>query len=143
MGSCTLNSEQEASLNKAMSRYIESRNDEQLLSYVAYTYPSAVAYYKNQGDSVFVKRFTLVDSNGMVPYIQDGNIKTIKSSGDHIHVKYRFLSITEELFDIQSEEIFIYAISKDDGKTWYFLDEIDYKNDEIVDSENRLIYVEG
>jgi hypothetical protein len=78
-----------------------------------------------------------------VPYIQDGLIKTIKTSGNNIQVKYRFLSISEEYFEIDSEEIFIYAISEDDGKTWYFIDEIDYQNEDILDPENRLIHVEG
>jgi len=137
LGSCALNGDQESTLNNAVTSYIDARNNGILMSYVAFTHPNTVAYYKNQGDSLFVAKFDLASEENSV-YLQDGNIKEIQSAGNVIHVKYAFLGIDED--DNQSAgEITIYAISNDDGASWYFMDASDYENEKILKSSDRLI----
>jgi hypothetical protein len=51
IGSCALNADQEQKLNQSMAGYLHARNECQLISYVAFTYPGVVAEYKEQGDS--------------------------------------------------------------------------------------------
>lgn len=136
---CSLNSDQEKSLNDAMSKYLKSRNEEQLMAYIAYTHPNAVAYYLAKGDSAFKKRFTIVNDEGFAPYLQDGNIREIKKEGNKIHVRYAFLLVTDDYYEVKGEDAYIYAISEDEGNSWYFIDEKDYLNNEIVKAKERLI----
>lgn len=135
---CTLNADQEASLHKAMTKYINGYNDGEVAAYVAYTYPNAVAYYKTQGDSLFKEKYSL-SAEFNRPFLQDGTILEIESDKGVIHVKYEFMSIGfNDNLDPVAEEI-IYAISEDDGNSWFFLDEKDYNNDEIIEKNKRLI----
>ena len=136
---CSLNGNQEKALNKAKGKYIEAHNKEELISYISYTHPNAVAYYMEKGDSVFKARYTLVNDNGIAPFIQDGNIKEIESDGNRIHVRYQFIKVMDEFINIKGEKIYIYAVSEDDGKSWYFIDEVDYLNDDIIKPKDRLI----
>lgn len=136
---CSLNGRQEKALNKAVAKYTESHNEEQLISYISYIHPNAVAYYLEKGDSVFKERYTLVNKNGISPFLQDGNIREIESDGNRIHVRYQFLKIVDGLYDIKGDEVYIYAVSEDDGKSWYFIDEVDYLNDAIIKPADRLI----
>ena len=76
LSSCSLNSTQEQSLNSAKVSYINSKNNGSVMSYVAYTLPEAVAYYKSKGDSVFQKRFDL-SKEQLSEFIQDGNISKV------------------------------------------------------------------
>lgn len=108
------------------------------MSYVAFTHPNAVAYYKEKGDSVFTERFDLSDSeNGA--FLQDGNIREIEQKNSTIHVKYNFLSIEGDYYENKASEVTIFAISNDDGNSWFFIDERDYFNTEIFEPSNRLI----
>lgn len=136
LAACTLNADQEKSLNDAVNRYLSARNNNEILSYVAMTNANAVKYYKNQGDSTFKLKFGAGDE---FEFIQDGNIRDTEASGSKIQVKYSFLKITGDLFAEDSQEIFIYAISEDNGVSWTFIDEADYLNDEIFTNKMRLI----
>jgi hypothetical protein len=136
--SCSLNADQEASLNDAMVSYVNSKNNGVVMSYVAFTHPNAVAYYKEKGDSVFTAKFDLSNSE-YEPFLQDGNIKEIESDGNRITVKYNFLNITGDFFEESAEDFVLYAISEDAGLTWFFIEEADYFNNDIISSEDRMI----
>ena len=104
------------------------------MSYVAYTLPEAVAYYKSKGDSVFQKRFDL-SKEQLSEFIQDGNISKVVNESPIIHVKFNFIS--NNITDGESEVI--YAISENDGSSWFFAEEVDYKNDKIISEMKQLI----
>lgn len=136
---CSLNAEQEASLHKSKTQYINGYNEGEVATYVAFTHPNAVAYYKNLGDSLFKEKYNLsVEMNR--PFLQDGTIRKIESRGNEIHVKYEFLSIgIEDYFGDNPMKKIIYAISVDDGQSWFFVDEEDYFNEKIISKKDRLI----
>lgn len=108
------------------------------MSYVGYTHPSAVAFYKSAGDSVFKINFDLSNDEER-PFFQDGIIQTIESKGSTIHVKYEFQKIENDNYFIDVADIIVIAISEDDGKTWFFVEEKDYLNDKIIPKKDRLI----
>lgn len=135
---CSLNANQEASLNEAVVSYVNSKNNGVVMSYVAFTHPNAVAFYKNQGDSAFTEKFDLSNSE-FDPFLQDGNIKEIKSSGNNITVKYNFLNITGDYFEEVANDFVLFAISDDAGETWFFIEEADYYNNDIISPESRMI----
>lgn len=138
VAACTLNADQEASLNNAMFAYINSRNNGVVMSYVAYTHPNVVDYYKTLGDSNFTKKFDLLQNE--TPYkLNDGNIVEMKSEAKIIHVQYSFTSIIPENNKIVNNDFIILAISDDNGSSWYFMEEDDYLNDQILDPSHRLI----
>lgn len=137
MVSCTLSADQEIALNRATTRYLDARNNGEIMSYVSLTYPKAVSFYKQKGDDAFKAKFG--SDSTELSFIQDGNIRVTSSTNNVIHVKYSFLKIIGDPYGNLSEEIFIYAISEDDGRSWMYLDEIDYLNDEILTSNERLI----
>lgn len=134
--SCSLNADQEAALHQATISYINARNEGVTTAVVAYTYPPAVAYYTAKGDSVFKERFDLSKLEEE-PYLQDGNIDEIKKKDGEIHIKYSYLSI--DPYEYEADKVFIYALSSNDGESWFYLDERDYKNKEILPSSKRLI----
>lgn len=138
ISACSLTGNQEQALNRAVTSYVDARNDAVLLSYVAFTHPNVVAYYKDKGDSLFLNKFNLNEEHNWM-YIQDGNQKLIEKSSNNIHVKYSFIASNEFEFDNGVKEIFILAISNDNGVNWFFVDEEDYTNNNIISEKDRLI----
>ena len=136
---CSLNSDQEASLNSAVTAYTTARNNGQVMTYVAFTYPDVVAYYKDKSDSSFIEKFGGSENIDSYSFIQDGNIREIKSDGNKLHVKYSFLELDDIFYGAEGSEAIIYAISEDNGQNWYFLDEVDYLNGSILKQNERLI----
>jgi hypothetical protein len=136
---CTLSADQEAALNNARIEYTNARNNGQVMTYVAYTHPDAVAHYKELGDSAFVAKFGSENRLLEAKFIQDANIRDTEMDGDHIHVKYSFLEIDQFDFTLEQNELFIIAISDDDGKNWFFIEEEDYRNTEIIPEDKQLI----
>lgn len=136
---CSLNATQEASLNNAKTSFINAKNNGSVMSYVAFTLPDAVAYYQKQGDSVFQKRFDLSENNYNT-FIQDGNIRKITQKDGVIQVKFEFLEVNMD--EVSKENQILYAMSDNDGESWFFLEEEDYFNDAIFSPEKRLIVQE-
>lgn len=132
-----MNAEQERSLNQAMSSYVNAHNNGAVLSFVSFTHPNAVAYYKSKGDDVFKEKFELISDGYEMSFLQDGIIREIESKDGHIHVYYEFIRIDNTT--LNGEEITVVAISEDDGKSWYFIDKEDYLNDDIFEEKFRLI----
>ena len=131
---CTLSASQEASLNSAKTSFIKSKNEGLVLSYVAFTLPEVVAFYKNQSDSSFQKRFDLSGVSEEV-YLTDGNVKEVVSEGMNIHVKYDFQNSQSE----EDTREMVFALSKNDGKSWFFVEDRDYFNKNIIPDGKRLI----
>jgi len=106
------------------------------MSYVAFTLPEVVAFYKNQSDSIFQERFDL-SSDEYSDFLTNGNIREIVKNSPEIHVKYEFTNVNVE--DVASSKVIVFALSKNDGITWFFAEKNDYFNDEILSPEKRLI----
>ncbi len=136
LSACSLNATQEATLNKAKTSFINAKNNGSVMNYVAFTLPVAVAYYQQQGDSVFQKRFDLSENNYNT-FIQDGNIREIAKKEGEIQVKFEFLEVNIE--EVSKVKKYVYALSDNDGKSWFFLEEEDYFNDNIFSPDKRLI----
>lgn len=137
--SCTLNSEQEASLSKATKEYIDSRNEGILITYAAYTHPNVLKFYLDQGHDAFKKRFKRTTGENTTN-LRNGNIRYTEVSGKNIHVKYDYVGMNNFSYrGRRARKVSIYALSSDDGKSWHFIDGTDYWNDKIISSKNRLI----
>lgn len=134
---CSLNSEQEKNLNTSLGIYLNARNNGEATLFVACTHPAAVAYYTAQGDSAFTARYNLSNLDEQA-YLQDANLLEVKTKGKEIHVRYSLLSIRPWDARNPSEEVFLMAISSNDGKAWFFIDENDYFNDAIIHEKDRL-----
>jgi hypothetical protein len=138
LGSCTLSSDQEQSLQHAVQEYIDARNEGILVIYTGYTHPNALDYYLSQSDEAFTDRFDLTPGPKTL-FLQDGTMRDTEWDGDNIHIRYEFLGINEMDFNTQTRIVNIYAISIDDGASWHFMDEVDYMNDRIMKPKYRLI----
>ncbi|MCH2224981.1 MAG: hypothetical protein MK066_09460 [Crocinitomicaceae bacterium] len=137
--SCSLNADQEASLNKAMSAYVNAHNGGSVVAFVAMTHPNAVAYYRENGDEAFEEKFSLPSSDDGGDYLQDGTVKEVVSENGNIHVKYHFLSVEDRFYETKALEMIIMAVSDDNGISWFFIDEDDYRNEDIIQKTDRLI----
>lgn len=135
-GACTLSATQEKKLNESLSNYLNSRNECLVVSYVAFTYPDLVLTYKSQGDSVFKNKF---DCNHDSLFLQDPTIRqTVKSESD-IHVLYE-IDLYNVNTGLRSEKKHqLVALSKDNGKSWFFMDEVAYVDKMLLPNLNRLI----
>jgi len=136
VSSCSLNATQEASLNNAKTSFINSKNNGTVMSYVAFTLPEVVSYYKSQSDSVFQQRFDL-SSKETTDFLSNGNIRVVEESNSLIHVKYEFTNVNFE--DVSQEKVIVFALSNNTGKSWFFAEENDYFNDDILPDSKRLI----
>jgi hypothetical protein len=136
---CSLNADQEASLNRAMMSYVNSHNNGTVMSFVSFTHPDVVGYYENKGDEAFRKKFELFAEEDGGDFLQDGIIREIESEGNNIHVEYTFMSIENRIYEQVGKELEIIAISEDNGSTWFFVDATDYINDAIFDKKKRLL----
>lgn len=56
IGSCSLNATRESALNQSKNEYIGAINEGIIISYVAYTHPNVVCYFKDLGDEVLLNR---------------------------------------------------------------------------------------
>lgn len=133
---CALNADQERILNEAQRAYADARNEADVLKYVGFTHPSVIAHYKNLADTLFQKKFDLSTD---AYTIQDGTIRKIKKQGESIHVDYLFKTIEKGSFGVFGDDVHIMAISEDNGKSWFFLDESDYRNEQIIAAKYQLI----
>jgi hypothetical protein len=135
-GACALNATQEQKLNESLAGYLFGRNECQVVSYVAFTYPELVATYKAQGDSIFKQQF---DCNEDSLYFQDPTVRLIQKEGEVIHVLYDltvFNKNTSERYDKKHELI---ALSSDSGKSWFFMDKSKYVDKSLLPKLKRLI----
>ena len=120
---CTLTSEQEERLNKQIQRYVAAHNENRSLEVVAFTHPTIVASVKKDGESSFLVHFHQHDDSTRY-YFANPLYRETKVAGKSIQRKYWVEKYT------QSEEITdqycIFALSEDNGNTWFLAQESDY-----------------
>lgn len=136
---CTLNGEQEKKLNESLSAYVFARNECQVISYVAFTYPDLVAQYKSQGDSLFKEQF---NCNKDSIYLEDPTIRQTEKKGADIHVLYDLTAYNENTGDVEKVKHQVVAISHDDGNSWFFLDRAVYVDKSLLPKLERLLKVD-
>lgn len=120
---CGLNSSQEKSLNIAIAKYLMSVNSDLKLSRAAATHPDVLKYYKALGNKAFKGIFE--KETGIWT---DAVVGVVKKEDKIIHVELKVAN-TEDLIEDKSKNRFsIFAISTDDGNSWFFVEEKDYKN---------------
>lgn len=139
LASCSLNAEQERTLNQSLSNFLSAQNELQALGMIAYVHPDVIQHYKSLGDTVFQKRFNLLDSAGFATLWTDPILQQVKKKGSKIHVRYQLKALPEEASTAIPKKISIFACSDDDGKHWFFVEEKDYFNPLIFSREKQLI----
>lgn len=120
--SCTLSAEQENRLNKQLSKYIKSYNNNNTLEYAGLTHPAVVRYYTSLGDSNFIQHFSNhINEKGIT--LDNPLFRDMKSQGKWIERKY---TIHKDSYNESDKDYELYAISSDSGNNWFFLTEEDY-----------------
>lgn len=133
---CTLNGEQEKKLNESFSAYIFAKNECQVISYVAFTYPELVASYKAEGDSLFKEHF---NCNKDSIYLDDPTLRQTVKEGNSIHVLYDLSLYHEATGKKDDKKYQLIGISEDDGKTWFFMDKTEYVDKSRLPKLVRLL----
>lgn len=120
--SCTLSAEQENRLNKQLSKYIKSYNENNTLEYAGLSHPAVVRYYSSLGDSNFIEHFSnKIGENSVNLY--NPLFRDMKSQGNWIERKY---TVNKDSSEESDKDYELYAISSDAGNNWFFLTEEDY-----------------
>lgn len=136
---CTLSAKQEASINSALSKYINARNDCQVVGLVGFTYPELVKEYKQISDSVFQFKFDCDKNPAYYFAIQNATLRTIAQEKESIHVLYEFDGYGEKEDEFQKRNFKLVAISENNGENWYFLPWTEYTNETLCKNLKRLI----
>lgn len=136
LASCALNADQEQKLNQSMAGYLHARNDCQLVSYVAFTYPAVVADYKEQGDSIFQAKFDCTQDSIIW---NDPTIRLIQQEGKSIHALIDVEQVDEYSYEVLKDKQQIVAISEDNGNSWFFVEHAYYVDKSKLNNLKRLI----
>jgi hypothetical protein len=131
-----LNGDQEKKLNESLSAYIFARNECQVISYVAFTYPELVASYKAEGDSLFKDHF---NCNKDSVYLEDPTIRQTEKKGRDIHVLYELSVYNENSGEQSKKKHEIVGVSNDDGRSWFFMDRSEYVDKSRLPKLVRLL----
>jgi hypothetical protein len=118
-----LDSFQEKSLNAAVTKYLFSVNSDLKLSRAAATHPEVLKYYKAKGDKAFKEIF--MKENGTW---RDAIIGEIEKDEKTIHVELKVQNSMEFDLGEKNKRFQLYAVSADDGNSWFFVEEKDYKS---------------
>ena len=130
---CSLNADQEKSLNQAIVKYMFAMNNDLFLSKAAATHPVFLRHYKNQGTEKFKAHFATKDST-----FTDPTIGITKTSGDVIHVQLQIALVGKMSYEKAKKRMNLYAVSEDAGKNWFFIDGKDYES-KMCSKFKRLI----
>lgn len=130
---CSLNADQEKSLNQAIVKYMFAMNKDLFLSKAAATHPLFLRHYKNQGTEKFKAHFATKDST-----YTDPTIGKTKTSGDVIHVQLQIALVGKMSDEKAKDRLKLYAVSEDAGKNWFFIDGKDYES-KMCSKFKRLI----
>lgn len=136
LASCALNADQEQKLNQSMAGYLQARNNCQLISYVAFTYPAVVADYKEQGDSIFQAKFDCTQDSII---LNDPTIRQIQQEGNMIQALVDVAQVDEYTYDILTEKQKFVAVSEDNGNSWFFMEHAYYVDKSKLKKLKRLI----
>lgn len=137
--SCSLNSEQETSLNQHLTKFLRAKNECMLVGVVGFTYPEYIKELKEQGDSTFLSKIDCTNSQLENSFFySDPTLRKIEKQKDEIHVFYE-LKVDDKMGEKVGLKKGLYAISKDNGQKWYFLMEEVYKDSKSCPKLKRLI----
>lgn len=136
---CSLNSEQERQLNKSLSNYLNSKNSGSLLEYSSLLYPELIREWKLKGTETFKEKIKLKTDSTELKHFENPFIIQTKKQNQSIHVKYQLDCYSNEYDATPKTNVILFAISDDDGKSWFFMDEENYTNTQTCKKLKRLI----
>ncbi len=120
--SCGLNASQEKTLNSAVAKYLFTVNSDLKLSRASYMHPSVLKYYKKKGVKEFKNLFLTEEM-----IWTDAVIDRIESKGNIVQAEFK-IALKKDSYSIpEKKRISIYALSDDNGSSWFFVEERDYK----------------
>jgi hypothetical protein len=122
LSACGLNASQEKSLNMAVAKYLFAVNQDLKLSRASYMHPSVLKYYKNKGQREFKNLFVTEKL-----LWTDAVVGKIKTNGEMVQAELKIALKEDEYSVPEKERISIYALSDDNGLSWFFVEENDYK----------------
>lgn len=130
---CGLNASQEKSLNMAVAKYLFAVNEDLKLSRASYTHPSVLKFYKKKGQNEFKNLFVKEEM-----IWTDAVLGKIVTKGNAVQVELKVALKKDEYSSPEKERISIFALSEDNGSSWFFVEEHDYKGKECGNFQ-RLI----
>jgi len=136
---CTFSADQEAALNSSLARYIQARNECQVVGLVGFTYPELVRDFKSQGDSVFQHQFDCDKNPDYFNIIQNATLRTTSKENESIHVLYDFDEYNEGDGTFFKRAFELVAISENDGVNWFFIPWKEYYDKNQCKNLKRLI----
>lgn len=139
LASCSLNADQETALNQHVSRYLKAKNGCMVVGLVGFTHPDYIRELKQQGDSVLLKKMDCSESYQQGIKYTDPTLRRTQTSDDTIHVYYELDVEKGTDGTKQRRAEGVYAISEDDGKTWFFLSKEVYQDKQVCPSFHRLL----
>lgn len=137
--SCSLNSDQEASLNQHLSKYLQARNGCMMVGIVGFTYPEYIRELKDQGDSALIKAMDCSQNIEKGIFYSDPTLRKVKKENNRIHVYYEVDVANNRAGNSTKRAEGLYAISEDDGVTWFFLPKEVYSDKNTCASLKRLL----
>jgi hypothetical protein len=108
-------------------------NQDLKLSRASYMHPSVLKYYKNKGQREFKNLFVTEKL-----LWTDAVMGKIETDGDNIQVELKIALKKDEFSTSEKERISIYALSNNNGSSWFFVENEDYKCEECGNFQ-RLI----
>lgn len=126
--SCEISGEQEERLSQQLNKYLKAYNNKQTLQLAALSAPHVVRFYHQKGDSMFIEHFE-TDLKKSAAYLSNPLVDSDRSDSKSIQRKYWVEKYTG--IDGITNRYRIFAISSDQGNSWFFVTEDDYFDDDI------------
>lgn len=139
--SCSLNADQESSLNQHLSKYLRAKNGCMLVGIVGFTYPGYIKELKTEGDSVLMQEMDCTTEYQKGIQYDDPTLRKVETDGNNIHVFYELDIKKGNSEKIERRAKGIVAISENNGKIWYFLSSETYKDKSKCKSLKRLLSI--
>jgi hypothetical protein len=117
----------------AVSKYLFAVNSDLKLSRASLTQPSILKYYKKKGNDEFAKYF--VKENF---FWSDAVLSKIVIKDNLIQVQLKLALKKDEFASPEIKRILIYALSEDNGSSWFFVEDKEYRTQNCGDFQ-RLI----
>ena len=136
---CSLNSEQERQLNKSLSNYLNAKNSGAILEYTSLIYPELIREWKTSGLDTLKEKVKLKTDTTELKQYDNPFIILTKKENKSIQIKYQLDCYSNEYTSSEKTKVNLYAISDDEGKSWFFMDEKDYINPQTCKKLKRLI----
>lgn len=136
---CSLNSEQERQLNKSLSNYLNAKNSGSILEYSSLIYPELIREWKTSGIDTLKEKVKLKTDTTELKHYDNPYIILTKKENKTIQIKYQLDCYQNEYTSSEKTKVYLYAISDDEGKSWFFVDEKDYLNPQSCKKLKRLI----